>query len=198
MQLLLVGDGPRDGAAVPHLVEGVLSRPFEHEFTAWREIRLSGKGYGRKLLYLIRRARDHSADGVVATVDADKDPPRMKLRTLQAARDADRQSNPPFPIALGEAIPHLEAWLLDDAEAVREVLQLPNTESIPNVARTKDPKNSLNALIGSSDDVDDLLTTLSEIARRVRQVRCAHANGTGFSSFYSDVQAEFNAETPRG
>jgi hypothetical protein len=193
MQLLLVGDGPRDGAAVPRLVEGVLSRPINHEFTAWREIRLSGKGYGRKLLYLIRRARDHSADGVVATVDADKDPSRTKLRTLQAARDDDRQSNPPLPIALKEAVPHLEAWLLDDAEAVREVLQLPNTESIPNVARTKDPKQALNDLIDASSEVDDLLTALSEIARRVQRLRCVHAKATGFDSFCDDLRAEFRS-----
>src|SRR5436305_6917758 len=116
LNLLFVGDGPRDEAVVPRLVERILNVDVTGEFEPWKELHLhgSGKGLGKKLLYMLRRARDRGAAGVVATVDADKFTKKDKLTDLKGARNKDRESGHTTPAALGEAIPHLEAWLLDD------------------------------------------------------------------------------------
>jgi hypothetical protein len=95
---------------------------------------------------------------------------------------------------LGEAIPHLEAWLIDDAAAVRDALQLSSDATIPNVAKAKDPKLALNGLIDASPSSRDLLSVLREIAYRVQGGRCAHAKETGFAAFIDDVQSEFRSE----
>lgn len=189
MHLYFVGDGPRDEAAVPRLVERVLGAEVDTEFSAW--VRLHARsGYGRKLRYAIRRARDRNRKGVVATVDSDKAPPRERLRELRQARDDDRATSAPLPTALGEAVPHLEAWLLDDPVAVREALGLDPNESVPTIRKAKHPKTAINSLIEKSSDDRSVLDHLSEIARQCNPDRCRHASETGFKSFADDVNTE--------
>ncbi|MCH7885708.1 MAG: hypothetical protein IIC01_10715, partial [Planctomycetes bacterium] len=119
MRLLFVGDGDRDAATVPHLVEGILGLEITDEFRSWKKLRLQPKstprglrGYTPKLMYAVRAARSRGLDGVVATVDRDAEEPRSRLAKLQEGRDLDRREDPALPTALGEANPHGEAWLL--------------------------------------------------------------------------------------
>ena len=195
IHLYFVGDGPRDGATLPRLVERILGAEVDGPFKEWRHVRLHGKsGYAGKMKFVIRAARDADANGLVAAVDADKDPQRRRLRDLIAGRDADRSSAPPFPAALGEAVPHADAWLLDDPAAIRQALQLASEIEIQTVRQTNNPKATLQSLIERSEiETDDLLAILAAIAREVDFSRCQHAKETGFKKFFDEVRHELGA-----
>lgn len=135
IHLLFVGDGERDAATNPHLVATIVETEVEPATTSWARLNAAGKGHDRKLLFAIRDARDNGLEGVVATIDQDKSPGRERLKSMRAARTKDRETPPPLPTALGCADPHAEAWLLDDAVAVRTVLQLEPVSVIPNVRK---------------------------------------------------------------
>lgn len=193
--LLFVADGPRDAAVVPHLVEGVLGAAVTAEFRAWKSLRLNGrggaKGYARKLAFAARVARDAELRGLVATVDTDTAEKGRRLRELKDAVTADRLRSPALPTALGEATPHLEAWLLDDAVAVRRVLQLDEEIAFPTVRRVKSPKEALNDLMASSSrGEDELMVILGQMASAVDASRCAHMGETGFKAFVDEVRYE--------
>jgi hypothetical protein len=192
MKLLFIADGQRDNVTVPKLVQHILGVTFEIAFQEWKRIRLArGSGYKRKLLFALFQARDAAYDGVVATIDSDNSAPGDRLRTLQSAREADRGNAElePLPAAIGEAVPHLEAWLLDDQKAVRNVLKYSGDASIPNV-RNCNPKSTLHELMLNSDRVEDAMTLLLEIAEVVEIERCLHSADTGFCDFVADVRAE--------
>src|SRR3990172_6353730 len=187
IHVLFIGDGPRDEATVPHLVRPILAVEFVPEFRAWKELRLHrrGHGVGRKLRYAMTQARDRNILGLIATVDSDKAPQRERLRQLQEARQQDRAKYAPFPTALGEACPHLEAWLLDDPVATRTALQLPADAQIPTVRETQSPKNKLQELVRASPfnrDEHTIIDVLSEIASYFDASRCRHQSETGFDA----------------
>lgn len=197
IRLLFVADGPRDESVIPRLVEGALAAPVKAEFRAWKSLRLnsrvSTKGYARKLAFATRIARDAGLRGLVATVDTDSARRGHRLRELNDSLTADRLRTPPLPTALGEATPHAEAWLLDDSAAVRRVLQLDQTTSIPTVRQTASPKQVLHDLIAGSDlGGDDLLRLLAEMARSVDPQRCVHADETGFKAFFDEIKRELS------
>ncbi len=201
IRLLFVGDGPRDEASLPPLVGTILNTKIDNgsEFRAWKSIRVGG--YTKKLLFAIRIVRDRRLPGLVAVVDSDRQPARHRLRELQDARKKDRASNPPFPTALGEARPNVDVWLLDDATAVRDALQLSGNVSIPRVDNTPDPKAALNELISHSLDMklqlnggtsaSHTLPLLAKIAAQITPNRCKRAKATGFHAFEQDVLREF-------
>ena len=201
MRLLFVGDGDRDGATVPGLVERILGAEITGEVLSWKEIRLQPKsapralrGYASKLMYAVRAARSRRLDGVVATVDTDATKPRSRLAKLKKGRDLDREKAPPLPTALGEANPHGEAWLLDDPVAVRKALELPADVPIPTVPKSDGPKKALNKLMDQSPREtatgDRIQELLGAIAVNVTPNRCAHAQETGFDAFSKDVRDE--------
>lgn len=191
MHLLFVGDGERDAATVPLLVERIMSARFESTCRRWARLNGKGKGYMRKTLYALRVDRDISADGLVATLDTDKEKKGRRLRQMQEARDADREKHSPMPTALGEATPHGEAWLLDDPAAVRTAMNLANDALIPTVRRTADPKGALHELLGQSPrKADRPLVVWADIARELDPDRCAHGKRTGFRSFVEEVRTE--------
>ena len=128
IRLLFVGDGERDAAMNPPLVEVLTGAEVEATTRPWA--RLNVRGYDRKLRFAIRQARDEGLQGVVATIDRDKSSGHDRLRELKAGRTRDRETAPPLPAALGAANPHAEAWLLDDPVAVRTVLGLDNDAAI--------------------------------------------------------------------
>lgn len=200
IQLYFVGDGPRDGATLPRLVERILGADIDGPFKEWRHVRLHGKsGYAGKMKFAIRAARDAGASGLVAAVDADKDPQRRRLRDLVAGRDADRASAPPFPAAIEEAVPHADAWLLDDPTAIRQALQLTSEVEIQTVRQSKNPKATLQSLIEQSEiDTVDLLAILAAIAREVELSRCQHAKETGFKKFADEVRHELGSLATKG
>jgi hypothetical protein len=194
--LLFVGDGPRDEAMLPPMVSNILDveLPPHAEFLPWN-MRFHDrpgkpKGYGRKLEYAVRRAISHRKNGLVAVADRDKAAGRERLKELQRAREQERAKGTELPIALGEAVPHPDAWLLDDPVAVRQGLSLPADCAIPTVRKVASPKDTLNAPIAKNPDSDDTMTSLSDIARHWRLDRCCHQKETGLAAFFEDVHRE--------
>jgi len=150
------------------------------------------------LKYLTRRARADKFAALAIVVDTDKSPPREKLRHLRTGRDEDRQNNPPFPTALGEANPHFDVWLLDDAVAIRKALQLPGDFPVPNAVKTEYPKHTLSGLIEQSRiDFARISDALGDIAQHVSPARCVHSSDTGFATFEEDVQDEIEPALSR-
>ena len=193
IKLFFVGDGPRDEAVVPHLVAKILALDaLQSGFSPWASLHKKSKGYARKLRFAIRQARDQNALGLVATVDSDESGRSGRLNQLRDGRDEDRQSAPPFPTALGEAIPHLEAWLIDDPVAVCAALHLAADATVLTVRQTKDPKSTINELSRHRADFENVVDALEQIARRVEPSRCAHEAETGFKAFVADVKHELS------
>ena len=199
IKVYFVGDGPRDEATLPYLVESILGIKIEPRAHSWKSLHLrSGKGFQKKLRFSVTRAIDDDAAGVVAVVDRDKSEARSRLRELQQERDDHRSKFPPFPTALGEAAPHGEAWLLADENAVREALSLKTDVPIPNISKTRNPKGALEGLIQHSTRRGEPVTPiLTEIARLVDERRCVHPDRTGFAYFAADVRREFTALLPQ-
>lgn len=194
MSILVIGDGPRDQVALPVLICRILDANTATRYDDWHRVRVyhqKGTIYARKLKYLTRRAR---ADGFIAlaiVVDTDKAPPRDRLRDLRRGREEDRQGNPPFPTALGEANPHFDVWLLDDTVAVREALQLAADFHVPNAAKAAYPKDALSELIQHSQMTSlPVSEIVGEIARHLVPERCVHRKETGFFTFIKDVGDE--------
>ena len=190
IRLLFVGDGDRDAAMNPPLLKVLTGSEVEPTSRAWARLNV-GKGYGRRLRFAIRQARDEGLQGVVATVDRDKSSGQDRLRELKAGRATDRETAPPLPTALGCANPHAEAWLLDDPVAVREVLELDADTVIPSARKAKSPKDALTGLITQSRRADaSVRQILGEIAQRLDPVHCAHKDETGFAAFAEEIREE--------
>jgi hypothetical protein len=193
MKLLFVGDGPRDEAMVPAIVNRTFPQVTKDEFRAWKNIRLDrGRGYEDRLKFALRIAIDAGMVGVVATLDRDKAKSGDRLSALRSARENHRtdSSKPRLRIALGEANPHAEAWILDDPKAIRDVLGLPTSTEVPNVRDCGSPKDSLHALFDQSDRDDDELVLLAELASALNDNRCNHRTETGFQDFIDDIATE--------
>lgn len=189
MRLLFVGDGEREAQTVPLLVEGILETSIEAETRPWARLQGPGHGYKKKMQYALRQARALRVPGLVATVDRDTDKPHRRLNELREGSSKDQEKNPPIPTALGEAVPHGEAWLLDDAVAVRAVLGLPSSAKSQAGGKV-DPKATLNGLISNSSFVSDHMTALRDIARAVDVSRCKGAKKTGLAAFAKEVKSE--------
>jgi hypothetical protein len=86
ISLLVVADGPRDEATVPHMVEKILGSPIHTQFEPWPHLHGSGKGYERKLRFAVLQAWDAKAAGLVAVVDQDKAKHGGRLKALRGAR----------------------------------------------------------------------------------------------------------------
>ncbi len=191
IRLLFVGDGERDAATNPHIVERLISTRVEPRTIPWPRLHQAGRGYDRKLLFALRQARQEGLQGVVATIDQDKSPGRERLRSMELGRDKDRESAASLPAALGCADPHAEAWLLDDPVAVRDALRLDGQTPIPTVRKVKSPKDQLAALHAQSprsgDPIRDILV---DIAQALDPTRCQHTQETGFAQFAKEVAHE--------
>jgi hypothetical protein len=203
IRVLFVVDGPRDHHIVPPLVIELLRAEIDPETRVWTKLHLRGervpkpfRGYAHKLRYALTLARTRGLAAVVATVDTDRGAPRERLRKLREGRERDRQKHPPLPAALGEANPHAEVWLLDDATAVREALGLAPETNVPAVKYVEIPKEALDQLVAQSTNADQPSSTrdtpelLRSIAGRVQRDRCPHAKQTGFHAFAEDVRTE--------
>ncbi|MAE72315.1 MAG: hypothetical protein CME06_17835 [Gemmatimonadetes bacterium] len=151
-----------------------------------------GRGYARKLLFAILQAIDADLEGVVAVVDADRAKPAKRLAELRKGRDRHRERSTPFPTAVGVADPHGEAWLLDDRQAIRSVLGLPESARIPTVVQARrDAKGALQAVIDESERAGDrVMELIGNVAAQVDPRRCVHADRTGFGPFAKDVRDE--------
>ncbi len=193
IRLLFVSDGKRDAVTVPRLVEGILDAEIQEETRDWARLHRAGRGYERKLRYSVRQAIAAGAHGVVATVDRDKDKRQSRIGALDQARTREREAGNALAIAIGQADPHGDVWLLDDAHAVREGLGLPASTDIPNVRRTNSPRTIINDLCVQAEEASNPVDLLSRIARLVTLERCQHAKETGFRKFSSDVIRELGS-----
>ena len=199
IRLHIIGDGDRDGATVPWLVSNLLGVDIEGTFFPWnsppeskgRKLRMNTRGgYAKKIAFAIERARHDRAAGLVAVVDRDVEPTGDRLNSLRSGRESDRRGRAPIPTAIGEAVPHGEAWLLDDRVAVRDSLYLEDRNL--NAIDESDPKAALGALIDVSERREEThLDVLRDIARRVDRSRCPNTRRTGFASFADEVRHEF-------
>ncbi len=194
IHLLFLGDGPRDEAIMPPMVGGILNREAETNFLPWRKLHTRGKGYGPKLKYARRRASDHGLQGLVAIVDTDRTDRRARLRSMREAREDERAAGHDLPIAVGEATPHTEAWLLDDAQAVRSALSLGEEADVPSVRNLRDAKGALESLLRESPRREDAPRTVwADIASEMDLGRCGQANRTGFAAFAKDIEDELGS-----
>jgi len=190
IRLLFVADGPRDAATVPHFISSILGTSVEPRTTPWVRLNRS-RGYAGKLRFAGIQAKEIGAAGLVAVVDTDKAPSGGRFREMRKARDEIRTTTAPYPTALGEATPHGEAWLIDDQVAVRRALRFEAAIPITTIRKTKNPKETLNALIRQSERAEDeLMDVLADIARGVDPSRCVHGGETGFLRFMDEVNAE--------
>lgn len=190
MRIHFVVDGERDIVTIPRIVEKLLGTEIEETSKTWARLHGSaGKGYGRKLRYALLQARDNDAQGVAAIVDEDRSG-KERLKNLQQAREEDRTQHPPFPTAIGLAIPHGEAWLLDDAEAVKAALKLSPDAKVPGVGQSRSPKEDLQALHDESPRDERPLEVWADIAMEIDIQRYREPRKTGFAAFEKEVEAE--------
>ncbi len=199
LSIYILGDGPLDNAMLPPIIKRILDHEINPEFKAWKDIRLHGKGgYAARLKYAIRRVKAiGSLQAVVAVVDQDKDNKGTRIVKLREARDADRHHN--IPTSVGRAIPHGEAWLIDDHEAVKEGLGLPADAKIPSVAKIGNPKGALNEIQRrQKGDLQSRKDAYACIAMNVQLARCRFPGKTGFKEFVEDLETEFADLVNRG
>lgn len=190
-RLLFVGDGARDEAILPPLVSTILNACLTPEFDAWARLNSAGRGYDRKLRYQILRARDRDCVGVVAVVDQDKDRQGRRLRSLRQSRDEFKMQHRYVPTAVGEAIPHGEAWLIDDPKAVRSGMGLATDTEVPAWRERDDCKSLLETLhAGCPRRNDSARQIWANIAAEIDPARFLHPGETGFEAFAADVRAE--------
>ncbi len=183
MRIRYVADGDRDHWMLPALVQTIIGAHDEGGFLRWRDIQLQGGlkgGLGRKL-QLVVRAAEQENEAVVATVDRDATHGE-RLRELQQHR-----GDPSIPVALGEANPHGEAWLVDDIEPLRTHLGLGAEEQ---GADRRNPKKWLDGLVARADR-GSASVVYPRLAADVRLKRCTQAKRTGFRAFVTDLEDQF-------
>jgi hypothetical protein len=184
-----LGDGARDNAVLPHLVRSLLGADFPSTFQRWAHLRVGG--FARKLKFAAIAAIEDKELAIVAVVDRDKAEKHERLLQLKSARDQVHAKDPDFPIAIGEANPHGEAWLLDDPIALRQVLRLKDDITIPSVITTCNPKSELQNLIDQSpENWSSTLEAMTAIAEEFQHYRCDCRGETGLAEFVEDVLAE--------
>lgn len=183
MKLLIIGDGPRDEAALPPLVSTILGFPIEAATLTWKDRRLHSLSFERKMRFVITEARSDRMDGAVAVIDADKWAENRRTELNKVCNQL-AQSHADVPLAQGMADPHGEAWLLDDPVAVRQALGLDDGHEIPSVKGEENPKARLETLIRDSSRAgDSRRDVLKDIAAAVCLERCSQKHNTGLADF---------------
>jgi hypothetical protein len=195
IRLLFVGDGDRDSATVPRIVETIVGTRIDPVTRNWA--RLHGGGLRRKIRFGVLDAQACGALGTVMTLDRDRSPAGRRMRTLAECQAELRGEFPPFPIAFGCANPHGEAWLLADQAAVRNVLRLEAATAVPS-AKVGSPKASLESLLRTSARAGERpLEIWAEIAKALDPKRCAYQKDTGFRAFVKEIEEEIGPLTEK-
>ncbi|TWT43653.1 hypothetical protein RAS1_00520 [Phycisphaerae bacterium RAS1] len=194
IRIRFIGDGPRDQAVLPPIVDSFLSTPIRADFEAWPRLHTGG-GYRGKIKLATRQAKDAGQQAIVAVADRDVRRGDYRIKELRKGREEHREKHVAVPTALGLADPHLEAWLIDDPLAVRTALRLPPNAQIPNVRKCDDPKKRLNELWEGSARRSDApeetaIQALSDVAMALAIERCPHSSETGLAEFADDVRRE--------
>lgn len=194
LTLFFVGDGERDRRTVPHLVRSIIGpRPagapdYQIQFSAWKDPHIRATGYTQKLNFIIKRAIDASANGIVATVDCDAAERGSRLAELKEGRDRALTKNRHIAVAVGEANPHGEAWLIGDPNAVRSACKLKSNITI--AADSKNPKADLDQLIRQSEVFTEngTLDAFEPIAKLVNPKTVEELPSNGFKAFAAEVR----------
>jgi hypothetical protein len=190
IDIFFVLDGPRDHITVPPLVGHILGLSIRPQTMPWARLRQKGnaKGYQRQLQFAIRQAQDAKTAALVAVIDRDAASRREKRKELIAAREQSAG----YPVALGQADPHGEAWLLDDPVAIRRGLGFTGDAEIPNIRDVESPKDTIEQLRKNSElSGEPILQVLQAITKHVDPSRFQHAKETGFEAFEKDVKHQF-------
>jgi hypothetical protein len=186
MKLLFLGEGKNDADIVPILVRQTLGSPFEPTSKRWTDYQTHGKlGFRKKLKLAAFNARQF--DGMIATLDADNDLKGRKNQLLQGQTEI-KEKDPNILVSIGIANPELEAWLLDDHNAVKAGLQLAADTEVVAPGKCQDVKVALDKLIGERDRRSSLIA----IAERVTLKDSRSPKITGFEDFLADVSMTFN------
>lgn len=152
---------------------------------------LHGKGKTRaqKVHFAKRQALYNNSTGVVFLLDSEGD---LKGRTRELIEGRDRQYQE-YPAAVGVAHPCIEAWLLADAAAVAEGLNLAKTPAVPAKPEElpapchdakKNPKAMLREIAKRAISVSDKdrIAAIADIS--VLRQHCP----LGFSPFADEVE----------
>ena len=190
MSYLFLGEGPNDKLIVPIILEVHNIEIVQSDFKTWKSIHGRGlRGFKKKAMFAIKLARLDGKKGLVATLDADNQPNRIK--DLDAARKEDREnlSTHPILVVIGQANPEIEAWLLDDAEAVKKGLGISSEAKIPSPYRVSDVKVALDALFEESS-IEGRANCLASVARQVQCERSRSPDKSGLRSFIEGAKTE--------
>ena len=130
---------------------------------------------------------------MVATVDRDASS-GDRLQRLQSVREKEKIEDPSLVIALGEAVPHGEAWLLSDPVAVKKALLLDTGASIPAPGKVRNPKKTLTRLLSESPRAGERpVEIFPDIASRMSMDRCRDTKRIGLQAFIREVETELSS-----
>ena len=190
--VVIVGEGPNDDAVLRVFIQANTRRDSKFTFSKWKDIRLNrGHGFKRKLVFAIKTAIADDARAIVAVVDADKNAANRKQQ-LSEGRETHRRdvAIANFPIAIGVAIPEIEAWLLDDIEALKLALGLAHNQKVSSPTAVPDAKKLMSELIGKGSVEGTFSELYASVASNVSLARCRDPKASGLKDFVDDVRAE--------
>ena len=188
---------PATGGVIPVLVRRLCVEPTTLRVKRKKYDFLQGKGQRwQKVWFFKRNASINGADGCVFVLDSEGDLPGVQ-EELERGRS---HGYPDFPMAIGVAHPCIEAWLLSDASAVRQGLNItgarpvvptaPETLPAPQQDRRHNPKTVLDALHPNRNDVN--ATEKTAIAERI-VFPVAESRCPSFLAFAVDVRKRITA-----
>jgi hypothetical protein len=187
---------PPTKGVVPILTHALCGRPprmfVKREPVAF----LQGKGLWQKVRFAKRKAQAGRAAAAVFVKDSEAAAPRWNKIHEQVAKGRNAVL-PDFPMAIGVAQPCIESWLLADAEAVRQGLNLSHQPTLPdrpeelpppNTDRQHNPKTIL-ASIGQSRRQELSAAEKDGIAGKMTDFNLARERcPTSFAPFADEVE----------
>ncbi|MBI3819173.1 MAG: hypothetical protein HY286_10815 [Planctomycetes bacterium] len=203
VEIHLLVDGERDAKALPHIIHNILeSKPECRSITSfsprhWKDLRFHNRdkkarlqGYAKKLQYIIDENHNGIGRAIVAVVDRDRDADGARVRELRSTRTDARLQAIRVPLAIGEAIPHGEAWLLPDRHVVAGVFEVDPAEV--NI-KAKSPKDELQRLGEKKITKEKFSDRLETLAKKVRVHVIADRSDNGFAEFAEDIKKELGS-----
>jgi len=155
MKVLLVSEGKHEKSSLPLLVQRIAEHEFEFEHARLADENLpahhgEGKGFFKKALRWLLKAREGGYEGMILVVDRDGN--RERQNEVNRAQAEQRVCD--LPRALGVAVQSFDAWMLADEVALSKVLGW-------SVPRQRDPESIRNPkgtcaelLAGSPEELD--------------------------------------------
>lgn len=215
MRVLVVGEGKNDvgyqapegwrDGVLPELVRRLLRLGDEDEIgrRRWKDIRQNPlaprrpiRGFDRRTEAWMYYAKTHGFAAVILVADRDGRVEEQRIDRIRNGRDQAR-AELGIDAAVGVAVEMIEAWLLADEQALRQVT---GNKSIPRqpdpetlASRTKDspsnPKHRLRCLIDDGDQLDETYTVVyARIAATANLDVVADLCAQGFKPFREDVE----------